>query len=896
MKLLSCYISNFGKFSDEKLDFVSGLTTFTQDNGSGKTTLASFIVAMFYGLPQNKSSSKFNDRKHYYPFNKGKFGGSITLEKEGHQYRIERYFGPKTDAEDTIAVYKDDSLFTDYGEGIGKYLFGIDEESFRKTVFITNKDFESSDRTSSGIVHKLNNFIDDSSSSRGFDDICESLKQYKKIYTSRSKDLGKIQIKTEEIRDLKAKIQNASGIETILADKQQKYSELQKELEELDAKINAARTRDVELEKWKTLDSLKEKQIGLKQKLANLENKYPKGLPTQSEIDECNILLNEISNLEAALSSLKFDDGKEARLSALSVHFVNGVPTDDELNALRKDVDDYRSKSVLLDSLTNAEVGDREKELKARFFEKGLSDEKIKDEESEVSSFIEKEKIYNETPANIQGVQNVASTLAKKKTSPLYLVFLVIGVLVAVTGVVLFFANVNYAAIACLALGIIGIFINGFVYLSKKASNASLPAYTPVDVPNPEKAKAYEAMSDAKNEVLSFILPFGYSPSVGVPVAFNNLKNDWEEYKRLEQDNTKKTNEIDSLSEDTEARKQSLKDRLTKYGYVGDDYSGLLTSLISDSKSYSELKEEKTACNSKVESNKSSKQDKLNKLLSIITKYGFAYNEFLSDNLKNIKQDLYDLDSINKSLIEGEEGIKKYQLDNNLFKRTIDDGEPLDVLTNKRNNVFADLQRLSDELKDDEETVGLLAERRDSLLIKEEELKQLNNRLKIIEKTTKFLEEAEAALVRKYIGPIQSEFNKFAEIIEKAFPSKIVMDKEFNLSFTEDGEYHDEKFLSDGQRTVLMLCFRLALIQNMYEGDPPFIILDDPFTALDGRHMELAKRVISALSMHYQLIYFTCHESRSIGEEHKDSPYGWKHIPGPKETEDVVLTTQENKI
>ena len=49
MKLLSCYIENYGKISATTFDFNEGLTAFCEKNGYGKTTLASFVKAMFYG-------------------------------------------------------------------------------------------------------------------------------------------------------------------------------------------------------------------------------------------------------------------------------------------------------------------------------------------------------------------------------------------------------------------------------------------------------------------------------------------------------------------------------------------------------------------------------------------------------------------------------------------------------------------------------------------------------------------------------------------------------------------------------------------------------------------------------------------------------------------------------
>ncbi len=40
MKLISCYVSGFGKIHDERFDFNDGLNVFCEDNGFGKSTEA----------------------------------------------------------------------------------------------------------------------------------------------------------------------------------------------------------------------------------------------------------------------------------------------------------------------------------------------------------------------------------------------------------------------------------------------------------------------------------------------------------------------------------------------------------------------------------------------------------------------------------------------------------------------------------------------------------------------------------------------------------------------------------------------------------------------------------------------------------------------------------------
>ena len=130
MKLISCYIEGYGGIEKKEYFFNESITTFCQENGVGKTTLASFIKAMFYGLKGYKERSAFCDREHFYPFKGGKFGGNLTFSKDGKIYKIERYFGEKTTRGDTLKVYCNGEITEEFGEDIGKEIFGVDEASF----------------------------------------------------------------------------------------------------------------------------------------------------------------------------------------------------------------------------------------------------------------------------------------------------------------------------------------------------------------------------------------------------------------------------------------------------------------------------------------------------------------------------------------------------------------------------------------------------------------------------------------------------------------------------------------------------------------------------------------------------------------------------------------------
>ena len=140
MRLISCYIGGFGTFFNQSFDLSSNLVVIKQDNGWGKTTLVAFLNCMLFGMEagRNKSVSE-NDRLHYEPWRGGAYGGTLTFSLKGKTYRIERSFG-KTPAYDTVRVYDQNNLqcydFGEKAEKLGEIAFGMNAESYRKSVYV----------------------------------------------------------------------------------------------------------------------------------------------------------------------------------------------------------------------------------------------------------------------------------------------------------------------------------------------------------------------------------------------------------------------------------------------------------------------------------------------------------------------------------------------------------------------------------------------------------------------------------------------------------------------------------------------------------------------------------------------------------------------------------------
>lgn len=133
------HITNFGRLHDYSHSFREGLTAIEHENGWGKSTLASFIKAMFYGLP-DKGARKgvVYEREKYRPWQGGVYGGSLTFSNGSKSYRIERVFSDRRKS-DTFMLFDSvtNTASKDFGENVGDVLFGVNMDTFERSVFVT---------------------------------------------------------------------------------------------------------------------------------------------------------------------------------------------------------------------------------------------------------------------------------------------------------------------------------------------------------------------------------------------------------------------------------------------------------------------------------------------------------------------------------------------------------------------------------------------------------------------------------------------------------------------------------------------------------------------------------------------------------------------------------------
>ena len=133
----------------------------------------------------------------------------------------------------------------------------------------------------------------------------------------------------------------------------------------------------------------------------------------------------------------------------------------------------------------------------------------------------------------------------------------------------------------------------------------------------------------------------------------------------------------------------------------------------------------------------------------------------------------------------------------------------------------------------------------------------------ILEKTKKLLETAKEQFSSHYLEKMKNSFVNNLKLIGGK-EMEVSVDVNLNVKINECGSNKEIDYFSTGYRDLIYICMRLSLIDSLFENEKPFIILDDPFVNLDEGKIANAIGLLNSLAKKYQIVYFVCHESRSL--------------------------------
>jgi uncharacterized protein YhaN len=332
MKLIRCYIENFGGLHQYALEFSDGLTVVQEDNGFGKTTLAAFLRCMFYGMPRSNKGALDKDlRRKYTPWQGGTFGGNLEFQVDGETYRLERTFGDKPSG-DTFILYRLPGMVPSdrFSKDIGRELFGLDGDSFERSTYFPQTR-ERLNLSTDGIQAGLTHLVEDSDDVGHYQRAVELLRKARSAYQPYRGTGGQVEEAGHKVAQLEEQIESCQRDGQRLEETKQTIGELQASLEESSRQLSQAQGKLAQLS-VQGLDGVKqreaqllEEQSQLREEARKLLARYPKGLPKMEEVSAAAQAADRLAMLEEETPPAAVLKAQE-QLEEGNARFAGGIP------------------------------------------------------------------------------------------------------------------------------------------------------------------------------------------------------------------------------------------------------------------------------------------------------------------------------------------------------------------------------------------------------------------------------------------------------------------------------------------------------------------------------------------------------------------------------------------
>ena len=429
---------------------------------------------------------------------------------------------------------------------------------------------------------------------------------------------------------------------------------------------------------------------------------------------------------------------------------------------------------------------------------------------------------------------------------------LVVAAILLVGGVGVWFA---------LQAAAIGLWVAGGICLAAglvvKGVNAPLP---PSNGEN-ELLSLQAEIERLEGELLAFTKEYGSKSEDGT-TALAVLEEDIRAYYAQRQAEEKRLAQLREIRAQASALQTECARFLESYGVRTENLQSGLNQLTAELASYRSLQADQANAERVKEELTKQLEEGKTALLDTLNRYGLDESVATMDGLKGLEMAVKTQEDLVRDIARFTGELENYQAENGLTERPTGEKVGVDELHAELSFLRKELANCDKRIAETERQVEQQSDLENALALEEEKLEECKQKYDLIADTMSALTGAEQALKDKYIAPIKTRFFTYAEALEKVLGEKVSMDKDFKIVFERGGETRSDRHLSAGERTLLALCLRLALMDNMYETEQPFVIMDDPFVHLDEEHMERTEELLHLLSEQKQILYFCCHESR----------------------------------
>lgn len=808
MKLVRCHIENFGKLHDKSIEFQDGLNIVHAKNGTGKSTLAMFIKVMFFGFSNGRKHSDVeNERKFYKPWQGGTFGGQLTFQIEERIYTVERTFGAK-ESEDTFVLYDAQTQLEsrDYSANIGEELLQIDQAAFMRTVFIAQNECET--KATDSINAKLGNLVEETGDINNYESVYKKLSDELNML-SPTRKTGSIYKLKAAVAQYKEELRRTEGLHKEKEELLQQQEEIRLQREDLKKSCEDIQ-RQMELAEHNqhakgTLDRYEElcmQYTDMHEKYEREAEYFPGRVPEEEEVKEQLQLANQLSAYRQTMEAEALSESQNSQLERCQGQFAEEPPT---LQEVENQLSEWTKKLK-----TQNALGAKKASL-------------IELRQPEIPQ--QKQKKVKKQKKQKKGGSGVAGIF-----------IMLLGIIAVLAGAAVL-ADVAVLAdfveeefltpeigIGIVGLGVLFLIIGLVVKLKKR--------------PVQEEPEEEEV------------------PEIDQQGAFESLQ---EEIWRDEEEITRIAEEVRGF--------------LRGYGIKCEEQEvqEKLYNMKLDLKEYAGLKEQKDKYQNAQENCRQTKEQ----LDTFIMELSMEPQDDIPQQLSDIRQHIYQYteskEALRQAIVRRDEFEQEHHVEAIKSGQALEEIPSMAELNEQMNTAMEQLDETARQYTEGENRLRELegqqedfVRTQENLTQAQEEIERLQNRYLVLEKTREYLEKAREAFTARYMNPLLKGFAKYYRMLTGQEAKNYRMNANMQVKVKEKGRLRDIQLFSAGSQDLTGICMRMAMVDAMYREEKPFVVFDDPFVNLDEDKVERGLALLTSISEEYQVLYFTCHASRSL--------------------------------
>lgn len=869
MKLVQCKIENFGKLSDFSFDFSEGIHIICQKNGWGKSTLAAFIRIMFFGFENpGKQDKLVNERKRFTPWQGGVYGGSVTFEVDGKQYLMRRVFGKKEKDDEFELREADTNLPSeDFSANIGEELFGIDRASFRRTVFLSQQDCQAG--ATDGIHAKLGNLVENTDDINSFQTVYAKLKDKtnKMIPTRKTGSLNKEMV---VISDMENALREEESITKSIREVEELRKAQTERRENLDQEIQKAQKKQAKMSEILDLGVKKKEYATLlatcqeaQETLSVMQSRFPDKdhIPSQEQMEKWREQQTQCEEYHDILLESQLTPEEMTSFRQVKHLLGDQIPSEEDMEELEEALKEYDGlKLTMLSERLTPEEEKGWEELSAKYPQGVPTEEEIQ----QTRDVWEEAQRKRETLTSKQAMIDTLRHVKEHRKNPNFLPSLLLAVLALLASFCIsYFAQAASGVIVAVLLLVMAVVIP---FIRKKEEipeeNSSLLQL------QEELAADQESVQQGMEQMQSFCRKFSLSGEVGeIRTQLSTLQIDAAKYRGL-------AARKEAVDADKVKRFETLQTSLANFmklyypeGVPEEQWAFRLSSLKEQVRNFGRWSPKVNV----YRDTESKFRECHQQLADSLQKYGFEIQNPVSRQLQDIR------DMVNR-YSQAQEVCRIAELRKAEFEQTNDSKKLMEMPEPENEDSLSEIHERLEQYLEEKETVRKtiadydnqlqeLQEKADELAALRVELEERKEtydegirKYNLLLKTMELLQRARNTLTARYMGPVQKGFEKYYRMLTGEEASGYQFDAGANLTVQELGMSREIRFLSEGRKDLAGICTRMALVDAMYEGEKPFLVMDDPFVNLDDTKLKKATDFLQEIGKEYQVIYFTCHE------------------------------------